>query len=143
MAPPEDWTAAEISPWTYNHTQINPSPPISLIVGLENDVPLSVGQDWIHHYTNPLQIVQWTMASARNHSVVNDAIDHIVTMMKSMSRSEILNTDVTLLTGPGPWTDAVHRSWHRNGFEWELMRGFGSESKMMGDMLVLPTIGFA
>ena len=37
---------------------------IGFIVGVEADVPLSFGEKWKASYHSPLQMCQWTMASA-------------------------------------------------------------------------------
>ena len=122
---------------------MTPTLPIGLIVGLENDVPLQFGLAWKDYYTNPLQIVQWTMASAVNHPVLSDTIERIRNKMVQTDFAKLLDEDVTALTGPGPWTDAIHASWARIGVNWVDMRDFGLKSRVIGDQLVLPTVGFA
>ncbi|GJN87862.1 hypothetical protein Rhopal_000817-T1 [Rhodotorula paludigena] len=75
----------------------------SLVVGVEADV--GNRHDWHNWWPRPLQISQWTMASARGHPVLLDTIRRIV-------ESALLPDDeqpksVMEKTGPGPFTDAV------------------------------------
>lgn len=122
---------------------MTPTLPIGLIVGLENDVPLHFGKNWTQYYTNPLQIVQWTMASAVNHPVLSDTIGRIYKRVLGVDFGQLGDEDVTALTGPGPWTDAIHASWAQVGVNWRDLREFGLKSRVIGDQVVLPTVGFA
>ncbi|GAA5996878.1 glycosyltransferase family 32 protein [Rhodotorula paludigena] len=75
----------------------------SLVVGVEADV--GNRHDWHSWWPRPLQISQWTMASARGHPVLLDTVRRIV-------ESALLPDDeqpksVMEKTGPGPFTDAV------------------------------------
>ena len=106
-------------------------------------MPLEVGDHWKPYYTNPLQLVQWTMASAVNHSVLQSTVDKIIDRIERLSLKEIMKADVTVLTGPGPWSEAIQESWAEHGIDWTELRGFGDKSRVVVDQLIFPIFGFA
>jgi hypothetical protein len=115
-----------------------------MIVGIETDVEEKHGDAWIKaEYSSPLQIVQWTMAAAPNHSAVFSAIELMIHKLKDMSYFEIRKGNPIFLTGPAPWTYAIYETWAKAGIEWKYLRNFGPNPRLIGDMLVLPTSGFA
>ncbi|GAA5974086.1 hypothetical protein JCM11641_003426 [Rhodosporidiobolus odoratus] len=77
--------------------------PPSLIFGVEADV--GIRHDWHDWWPRPLQISQWTMASARGHPVLLDTVRRVVEM--SLLPEETQPKSVMERTGPGPFTDAV------------------------------------
>lgn len=118
--------------------------PISMIIGIETDVGIELGDRWIEaQYVSPLQIVQWTMAAAPKHPVVWAAIESMTSKLYTLSYFEIKYGDPIYLTGPGPWTFAIYKAWEKIGIDWKHLRNFGSKPRLIEDMLVLPTTGFA
>ncbi|GAA5850867.1 hypothetical protein JCM8547_009114 [Rhodosporidiobolus lusitaniae] len=77
--------------------------PPSLIVGIEADV--GSRHDWHDYWPRPLQFSQWTIASARGHPVLLDAVRRIVEL--SMLAEEEQPKSVMERTGPGVFTDSV------------------------------------
>ena len=115
-----------------------------MIVGIETDVDPKHGKKWLNaQFVSPLQIVQWTMAAAPNHPVVLSAIESMTTSLATKSTLSIRTGDPIYLTGPGPWTFAVYNAWENEGINWNFLRNFGNRSRLIGDILVLPTTGFA
>ena len=118
--------------------------PIALIAGIETDVDVNYGSQWIDaKYVSPLQIVQWTMAAAPNHPAVWSAIESMTSKLYMLDSIEIKNGDPIHLTGPGPWTFAIYKAWGKEGLDWEYFRNYGPNPRLIGDMLILPTSGFA
>jgi hypothetical protein len=141
---PDQWMQGQTDPWNYKSKLIHPQLPVSFITGIESDVPKEVGPYWTKFYCNPLQLVQWTMASAPNHTILIQTVEKIVLRVQNAKADGNLTlTDVTFLTGPGPWTEAIHESWKKYGIDWNELRGFGSKGRVIGDQLVLPIFGFA
>ncbi|GAA5910921.1 hypothetical protein JCM6882_001932 [Rhodosporidiobolus microsporus] len=75
----------------------------SLIVGIEADV--GSRHDWHDWWPRPLQISQWTIASARGHPVLLDVVRRIVEM--ALLPEEEQPKSVMERTGPGPFTDSL------------------------------------
>ena len=87
---------------------------ISSIVGIEADLPLSVGDTWKQYYRSALQIgtfllqsltkVQWTFASAPDNAILATTIHEIVSQIQSLTVEELekMNDEqLTGVTGPG------------------------------------------
>ncbi|GAA6030087.1 hypothetical protein JCM8097_009249 [Rhodosporidiobolus ruineniae] len=77
--------------------------PPSLIVGIEADV--GSRHDWHDFWPRPLQISQWTMAAARGHPIMLDAVRRIVEI--AVLPEEEQPRSVMEKTGPGVFTDSV------------------------------------
>ncbi|GAA5864619.1 hypothetical protein JCM3774_006017 [Rhodotorula dairenensis] len=75
----------------------------ALIVGVEADV--GNRHDWHEWWPRPLQISQWTIASARGHPVMIDTVRRVVEM--ALEDEKAAARSVMERTGPGPFTDAV------------------------------------
>lgn len=140
---PDYWTKGTLTEFKMGNVIVSSKETISIIIGLEDDVDRKEGDKWKSWLVSPIQILQWTMASAPNHIVLNYTIDLILSKIPAMSRAEIKASDASKLTGPGPWSFSVYRYWKDQGVDWEDMRHFGSRPKLVGDMLVLPTTGFS
>jgi hypothetical protein len=157
----DSFCASHISPSQYAEP--------SLIVGVEVDVFNRT--DWYGEYTHPLQIVQWTMASARGHPVLIDTIRRIVQKTLDPNTAEcgggsrsghILSTasrpePVIFRTGPGPFTDAVFqyllskygKSWTDfrrlplDGWRYYDQAHIGAVNGGWGDIRLLQMTGFS
>jgi hypothetical protein len=114
------------------------------MIGIETDVSTKYGNRWIDaQYVSPLQIVQWTMASAPNHTVLLTAIKKLTRNGANLSGLEIKGKDPIYLTGPSPWTFSIYLEWKKHGVDWKSLRKFGNGAKLIGDILVFPIKAFA
>ncbi|BGP37184.1 hypothetical protein JCM10450v2_001092 [Rhodotorula kratochvilovae] len=134
--------------------------PPSLVVGIEADI--GNRQDWHDWWPRPLQISQWTMASARGHPVLLDTMRRIVEM--SLLPEEEQPKSVMERTGPGPFTDAVlsylevmyRKPWSElrglgsNGWRFrasadapEILESSREEEEHWGDVKMLSITGFS
>ncbi|KAI5476664.1 Haloacid dehalogenase-like hydrolase domain containing protein [Pseudohyphozyma bogoriensis] len=123
--------------------------PPSMIVGIEADV--GGREDWQQWWPRPLQLSQWTIASARGHPILIDTLRRVVELALAPPPEHPLS--VMERTGPGPFTDSVLRyaliQW---GVTWADWRGLGEEGwrfmgekgeKVWGDLKVLSITGFS
>lgn len=133
----------------------------SIIVGVEADV--GEREDWQDWWAKPLQIVQWTIASAPHHPIMLQAVLRIahqtakaVEWVKEREENDI-NDNATVLseprdggpigvvnwTGPGVFTDAVLAYLqHQYGVHWVDLKGLKKPLRI-GDVVVLPVTGFS
>ncbi|KAK4688270.1 hypothetical protein P7C73_g1849, partial [Tremellales sp. Uapishka_1] len=141
----------------------------SVIVGIEADV--GTREDWFDWWPRPMQIVQWTMASAPSHPIALQALLRILQstasaidwshenseLVDSLQGADLPDKPLTVMsepkeggpvgvmawTGPGVWTDAV-LSYIRvkYGVMWTDLRGI-QEPLRIGDVVILPVTGFS
>ncbi|KAJ3128418.1 hypothetical protein HK098_004494 [Nowakowskiella sp. JEL0407] len=120
--------------------------PISFIVGVETDVPYSYNDTWKDYYYLPLQICQWTMASAPSARILGTTISKILNLVRLeeiRGNKALAGVDVTKLTGPGVWTETVYGFWREIGVEGMLLRGWGDNGRVFEDVLVFPITSFS
>ncbi|GAA5893422.1 hypothetical protein JCM5296_004871 [Sporobolomyces johnsonii] len=126
--------------------------PPSLIVGIEADV--GNRKDWHQFWPRPLQVSQWTMASARGHPVLLDVVRRVVELALEPRNANAKSLSVMEQTGPGQFTDAVlayllvkfRTPWASlRGLEDDGWRFHGDENEAggWGDIKVLQITGFS
>ncbi|KAL6751439.1 nucleotide-diphospho-sugar transferase [Haematococcus lacustris] len=79
---------------------------VSLIVGIEVDaanIP-----DWSKHWGRQLQISQWAFAAAPQHPVMASTVYKIMRLLSRRVVEEVGLSEVTHVTGPSVFTDAVY-----------------------------------
>jgi len=140
-----------------------PTGPPSLFVGVEADV--GERADWHSWWSRPLQIVQWTIASAPHHPVLLDAVRrvHNTTMVMDNWRhshgskgTEADGDAIRVLlgekgswmsvmewTGPGIFTDSVFRYLAvQHGMMWPAAKNLRRPLRAQ-DIVVLPVTAFS
>ncbi|GAA5871113.1 hypothetical protein JCM16303_001693 [Sporobolomyces ruberrimus] len=153
MKPIEEWGLD----MDWEGTQPSDYEPPSCIVGVEADV--GDRRDWSKYWPRPLQFSQWTMASARGHPIMLDAIRRVVEQALAPVVKDAKPASVMERTGPGLFTDSVlaylHVKYRKNwtsfqnlGFEgWRFHHGKHDKGKMSaegyGDVKVLQITGFS
>ncbi|KAG0149294.1 hypothetical protein CROQUDRAFT_89382 [Cronartium quercuum f. sp. fusiforme G11] len=131
----------------------------SVIVGIEADV--GDRADWEKWWPRPIQLVQWTFATAPSHPILIDTLRRLVSALDlaspTLSRSRIFTAKtaeseadrimrVVKATGPAPFTDAVLRYLGvitGGKFGWSSLRNVPPSGLRIGDVLVLPISGFS
>lgn len=148
--------------WGSNPDVVKGTGPASLFVGVEADV--GEREDWHHWWSRPLQIVQWTIASAPYHPVLLDAVRrvHNATMiMDEWRRSSGINEEtrgealrvllgekgswmsVMEWTGPGIFTDSVFRYLAvQHGMTWPIAKNLRRPLRAQ-DVVILPVTAFS
>ena len=157
---PSSWiTTDDLQSWDDSETNrtYKAAGPIRAIVGLEADCPPESDAYWRMGYAEPVQLTQWSLAAAPGHPVSQTFLDRLSTNLKnttskkthqkhSQEKQAALNSiDPLLLTGPAAFTAAV-KEWlaTTTGLRWNALSGLedGGQSKVVGDILVLPITGF-
>ncbi|KAE8418650.1 putative deacetylase LmbE-like domain-containing protein [Aspergillus pseudocaelatus] len=158
---PSSWiTTDDLRSWEDSETNqlYGAAGPIRAIVGLEADCPPDSDAYWRMGYAEPVQLTQWSLAAAPRHPISQTFLDRLSTNLKnttsiktsqkhSPSNQAALNSiDPLLLTGPAAFTAAV-KEWlvTTTGLRWNALSGLadGGQSKVVGDILVLPITGFS
>ena len=120
-----------IDKWTDNYTNV------SFIVGIEAE-----SKEWQKYYARPLQLSQWTFASAPNHPILKRIIDNIAKQTKFSIRSALSILTVLDWTGPGIWTDTIfdyiNETYH---VEWTTLSKL-KHGRLIGDVYFLPKGAF-
>ena len=116
---------------------------IAFIVGLETDLAKNctdkiILQNWAY----PLQLCQWTFASAPGYTVLAKIINSIIKCTKGKTIKQLSKLNVIDTTGPGAWTRAIYESWKEFGFDPNDLREFGSSPRTIKDQLILPLTAF-
>ncbi|KAE8168137.1 putative deacetylase LmbE-like domain-containing protein [Aspergillus tamarii] len=158
---PSSWiTTDDLQSWDDSETNqtYKAAGPIRAIVGLEADCPPESDAYWRMGYAEPVQLTQWSLAAAPGHPISQTFLDRLSTNLKnttskkthqkhSQEKQAALNSiDPLLLTGPAAFTAAV-KEWlaTTTGLRWNALSGLedGGQSKVVGDILVLPITGFS
>lgn len=164
LKPFERWSRDPEHPQTVPVAFTTPA----LIVGVEADVGDRL--DWHEWWPRPLQIAQWTLASARGHPVLIDTIRRVVLAAldqplsaplpssppTSATSSSARDRDggggrkmqsVMERTGPGPFTDSVLRyvraKWGKTWADLRALPDQGWRHGLQSDTLVLSITGFS
>lgn len=151
------WTD-EVAHRTYGEHE-GSSHPVSLILGIEADTDGHSDSFWRMGYSYPVQLTQWSLASAQHHpvldvflanfrrrfqSIVEDTneLDPLTVNLENM---RLENADPLELSGPVAITEAAmaHLS-SKTGLRWQALSGLsdGGRSKLVDDVLILPITGF-
>ncbi|GAA5931993.1 hypothetical protein JCM3775_004207 [Rhodotorula graminis] len=114
--------------WAYDASWEGTRPsgwqPPALIVGVESDVGNRA--DWNQYWPRPLQITQWTMAAARGHPVLVDAVRRVVETALMPEQEQ--PRSIMERSGPGLWTDSVlSYLWVMYRRSWPTFRGLDSD----------------
>ena len=122
---------------------------VRLVVGIEFDRRDGNGWADISHW---VQFCQWTIAAAPGHEVFPRMVNKIFRSVEQMTQTqgipihELLpgSFDVMNTTGPAAWTDAVFELLQERDPALKTTKdlSFMTESKLFGDILVLPINGF-
>ncbi|QMW48355.1 hypothetical protein G4B11_011873 [Aspergillus flavus] len=158
---PSSWiTTDDLRNWEDSETNqtYKAADPIRAIVGLEADCPPESDAYWRMGYAEPVQLTQWSLAAAPGHPIFQTFLDRLSANLRnttSRRSSRIHGTedqaalnriDPLLLTGPAAFTEAV-KGWLETttGLRWNALSGLtdGGQSKVVGDVLVLPITGFS
>ncbi|KAJ3056662.1 hypothetical protein HK097_005338 [Rhizophlyctis rosea] len=156
LRPVDTWIDDEdLAEWKYKSKEVErthkggDSDTVAFIGGVETDVPKN-RTDWHIYYHAPMQICQWTMASAPYHPIparaAGNVFHRIAKVMRAKGKwdeSYLPSVDAPKLTGPAPWTDAVYSFWREQGINPEAMREFGDRGKVTSDVLILPITAFS
>jgi alpha 1,6-mannosyltransferase len=125
LRPVDDWVSSDL----------DPQPPVSLIIGVEADPNRS---DWKRWYARRLQWCQWTVAAAAGHPVLRYVIDESLRRIKLDPENSVME-----LTGPGVWTDSVNRWLQEDqGYGWSEFVGL-QEAVRVGDAALLTITAFS
>ena len=120
-----------IDTWTDNYTNV------SFIVGVEAEGPL-----WKINFARPLQLCQWTFASAPRHPLLKRMIDNIAKQTNIFIGSPLSISTVMDWTGPGLWTDTIfdyiNETYH---IEWPTLTNL-NYGRLIGDIYLLPISAF-
>ena len=120
-----------IDEWTDNYTNV------SFIVAIEAESPL-----WKTNYARPLQLCQWTFASAPKHPMLKRMIDNVAKQTTKFIRSPYNMSTVMDWTGPGVWTDTIfdyiNETYH---VEWTTLSKL-QHGRLIGDIYFLPIAAF-
>ncbi|KAI8808629.1 nucleotide-diphospho-sugar transferase [Cladochytrium replicatum] len=150
LKPIDEWILQkDIKSWLYEGSRAIPgynppeTNPISTIVGVETDVPISYGDKWKSYYRKPLQLCQWTFAAAPGSRIMADVLHNVLVNLRTTPVDAWPTSDPTYLTGPAPWTDAIYGFALEHGVDLERLRGYGDEGRMFGDVLILPITAFS
>ena len=108
-------------------------------------------------YSYPLQLTQWSLASAPNHPFHSIFIDNLSKQLQEAAShhggslkvietaEELRRIDPVGLTGPAAVTKAT-MDWlaEKIGFRWNALTGLkdGGQSKLVLDVLILPITAF-
>ncbi|GAA6060301.1 hypothetical protein JCM10212_002942 [Sporobolomyces blumeae] len=153
MKPVDDW-ALDVS---WEGIPPDDYEPPSCIVGVEADV--GDRKDWHKYWPRPLQFSQWTMASARGHPIMLDAVRRVVEQALAPVPETQKLVSVMERTGPGLFTDSVlaylqvkyRKAWpDLRGLDfdgWRFHHGEHDRGKLssegFGDLKVLQITGFS
>ncbi|GAB1198366.1 hypothetical protein APSETT444_007685 [Aspergillus pseudonomiae] len=157
---PSSWiTTDDLRNWKDAETNqlYGPAGQIRAIVGLEADCPPESDAYWRMGYAEPVQLTQWSLAAAPGHPIFQAFLDRLSASLKNTTSSKgshihspqdqamLRRIDPLLLTGPAAFTDSV-KGWLATtiGLRWNALSGLtdGGQSKVVGDILVLPITGF-
>ena len=120
-----------IDKWTDNYTNV------SFIVAIEAE-----STEWEKYYARPLQLCQWTFASAPNHPILKTIIDSIATKTKFSIGSRLSISAVLDWTGPGLWTDTIfdyiNETYHVERTALSKLQ----HDRLIGDVYFLPIVAF-
>ncbi|KAE8317094.1 putative deacetylase LmbE-like domain-containing protein [Aspergillus transmontanensis] len=158
---PSSWiTTDDLRNWEDSETNqtYKAAGPIRAIVGLEADCPPESDAYWRMGYAGPVQLTQWSLAAAPGHPIFQTFLDRLSANLKNTTfrrgsrihgteDQEALNRiDPLVLTGPAAFTEAV-KEWLETTIRlrWNALSGLtdGGQSKVVGDILVLPITGFS
>jgi alpha 1,6-mannosyltransferase len=120
-----------IDTWTDNYTNV------SFIVGVEAEGPL-----WKINFARPLQLCQWTFASAPKYPILKRIIDNIAKQTNIFIGRPLSLLTVLDWTGPGVWTDTIfdyiNETYH---VEWPTLTNL-QYGRLIGDIYLLPISAF-
>jgi hypothetical protein len=138
--------------FTYNSTE-----PVKLILGIEGDFPTNTDEYWRQGFYYPVQVTQWTLASAPQHPVL---LDYMMNLSQSLqqvanesgfdlssesTREQVRQIDPIVLTGPAAMTSTA-MSWLESnaGLRWNALTGVNGDgrSKLAHDVLIFPITAF-
>lgn len=124
---------------------------VSAIIGIEYD--RRKDRSRLPAFAHDLQFCQWTVAAAKNHSMLGMAVEkvanaiHDLSFRKGVAIEDLKPTDWEVLTttGPGIWTEVVFDSLSVASGREILKKDLTEmrEPVLFGDILVLPISGFA
>ena len=84
-------------------------------------------------------------ASAPGHPLLSKVLEYVFSFAarKSKESSSPNDDEVLQITGPLPWTNAIHDSWRELGIDPASLRNWGSKSRQIGDQLIFPLVAFS
>jgi hypothetical protein len=141
----------------------------NIILGIEADTDPATDDHWRMGYRFPVQLTQWTLASAPSHPILARFIDHFGSKMKelatpfggNMTKLEesgmLKKEDPLALTGPEAVTVAAMEYLQNitaaapgrgnETWRWEALSSLGDEhggrTKVVSDVAILPVTGFS
>ncbi|KAB8206568.1 hypothetical protein BDV34DRAFT_212213 [Aspergillus parasiticus] len=158
---PSSWiTTDDLRNWEDSETNqtYKATGPIRAIVGLEADCPPESDAYWRMGYAGPVQLTQWSLAAAPGHPIFQTFLDRLSANLKNTTfrrgsrihgtedQAALNRIDPLVLTGPAAFTEAV-KGWLEKTIRlrWNALSGLtdGGQSKVVGDVLVLPITGFS
>ncbi|KAL4820374.1 hypothetical protein BDW67DRAFT_192405 [Aspergillus spinulosporus] len=156
---PAEWvTPSDLEPWHDPGTDAfyNSTEPVRAIIGLEAVCSRDSDMYWRMGYEYPVQLTQWSFSWAPGHPVLQHFLDNIVAILQDISskydgnllspsaQRELYDLDPLTLTGPPAFTLAVGQ-WleSTNQLHWDALATNAEQSKLVGDVLVLPITGFS
>jgi len=123
-----------IDTWADGHTNV------SIIVGIEVD---AAGMpDWQKHWGRQLQFSQWTFAATPLHPVLSTTVYKITMTLAARMVEDVQEKEVTSVTGPSVFTDAVYDYMRTFSFDWRDLLG-QNQAQLVGDLYVLDITGFS
>ena len=120
-----------IDTWTDNYTNV------SFIVGVEAE-----STEWKKYYARPLQLCQWTFASAPKHPMLKRIIDNIAKQTKFSISSPLNIPAVMDWTGPGLWTDTIFDYINETYHIERTILSKLQHGRLVGDIYFLPITAF-
>lgn len=124
-----------------------------LVIGIEADPDRD---DWAEWYSRRIQFCQWTIQAKPGHPVLVEIVAKIVEKTLAMQKEGTLTSamvnSIVEFTGPAIWTDVIFDYFNDERFfdtesaetniTWSQFTGM-TESKRVGDVVVLPITGFS
>lgn len=125
-------------------TQFYATPAPGLVVGIENLFHSQADAEEAS-YVHKIQITQWTMAAKKSHPVVcrmgaaiKAFVDHEAATGNSIEEEHGHDASILLRTGPGIWSQEVHKYLRQVGSTPEAVTAGGQ----VEDLVVLPQAAF-
>lgn len=124
----------------------NKSLRVGVVVGIETDLPKGRDDYWRAGFDLPLQITQWTLASAPHHPIAVEFLSSVDKDVYKLMKENVLKDAYAVeLTGPVQFTKVI-KGWLETAgsLRWDALSGIedGGKSKTVLDMLILPITGY-